>query len=93
MIFLLSCILWVKGDYTTIQEVPLEYGMAQIRVEKSGFVFEADAMEEQMNSMKITHPSSQSETMVVAYQNSLYAKLSIQGMEASSSCEIKKKIQ
>ena len=36
---ILTCILWVKGDFTTLLDVPIsEYGIAEIKQNKSGFL-------------------------------------------------------
>ncbi len=91
---ILSCILWVKGDYTTLMDVPVsEYGMAEIQNEKSGFLFEADVLEERLNSLKIKHIKKDVSTSAYTYehaQRTLYVKLSAGADEASLTCEIKK---
>ena len=94
--FILSCLLWVKGDFTTLQDVPVsEYGMAEIKHEKMGFLFEADVVEERMNSLKLSHIQKDVSTMVYSYefpQRTLYTKLTAGTEEASLSCEIKQKL-
>lgn len=91
---ILSCILWVKGDYTTLLKLPIsEYGVVDFRQEKSGFIFEADVLEERMNSMKITHQALGVSNFVASAdipQKSFYTKLTVQSEEASLDCEIKK---
>lgn len=91
---ILSCILWVKGDYTTLLDIPIsEYGIASFQQEKMGFVFQADVLEERMNSMTITHQAQAVSNFVASAdipQRSLYAKLTVGSEEASLNCEVKK---
>ncbi len=92
--FILSCILWVNGDYTTLLNIPVsEYGIAAFKQEKSGFVFEADVLEERMNSMTISHRARGVSSFVASSdipQRSLYTKLTVGREEASLDCEVKK---
>jgi hypothetical protein len=93
-VLILSCILWVKGDYTTLLDIPIsEYGIATMKQEKSGFIFEADVLEERMNSMAISHQKLGVSNFVASYdipQRSFYTKLNVGSEEASLSCEVKK---
>lgn len=89
---ILSCILWVKGDFTTIREVPISESMAVLVEHKAGFTFKADVIEERLNSMEIIHKASGASTFVYTFdsqQKSLYAKITVKDAESSLSCEIK----
>jgi hypothetical protein len=92
---ILSCILWVKGDLTTLLETPIsEYGIADFKQEKSGYQFQADVIEERVNSLTLTHMNKDVSTTVYSYespQRTLYTKLNVGAEEASLSCEINKK--
>ena len=91
---ILSCILWVKGDFTTLLDMPVsDYGIAEIKQEKFGFLFQADVFEERMNSMTLTHLKNDVSSFVATtelQQRTLYTKLTVGTDEASLSCEIKK---
>ncbi len=92
--FILTCILWVKGDFTTLLDVPIsEYGIAEIKQNKSGFLFEADVLEERMNSLKITHIQKDISTSAFTYefpQKTLHVQLTSGADEATLSCEVMK---
>ncbi len=94
-VFILSCMLWVKGDYLTPLTVPVsEYGMAEIKYEKSGFLFQADIIEEKMNSVQIRHIAKDVSVFATSTQypqQNLYTKIQVGEQEASLDCEIKRK--
>ena len=93
-LLVLHCIIWAKGDFTTLVDQPVsEYGMASVSLDKMGFSFSADVIEEKMNSMQIEFKEKEVKTLLSSFddpQNSFYTKLEVGSSEASMTCEIKK---
>lgn len=89
---ILFCILWSKPN-TALIEAPInEYAMAAISQDLGEFHFEADVIEEKLNSLKIVHTPTQFSTMAYSEddrQRTMYVKMEMAEKAASLTCEIR----
>jgi hypothetical protein len=94
--YVLFCILWSKPQ-TQLIEVPVnEYAMAVISQDFQEFHFDADVIEEKINSLKITHIPTQISTeahSTDAQQRSMYLKMEMADKAASLTCELRAKTE
>lgn len=94
--YVLFCILWSKPQ-TALVEVPVnEYAMAYVSQDLGEFHFDADVIEEKVNSVKITHiPTGFSSEANSAdlQQRSMYVKMEMADKAASLTCELRAKTQ
>ncbi len=91
LILSLKCTLLANGNVKTL-EVPVHDAMATINATHNGFQFEATVFEERMNSVRISHPGSESETMSYSPSDytlrTLTTNLKIKDSYASVDCEV-----
>jgi len=90
--YVLFCILWSKPN-TALIEVPVnEYAMAAISQDLGEFHFEADVIEEKLNSLKIIHKPTQFSTSALSedyQQRTMYLKMELADEAASLTCELR----
>lgn len=95
--FVFTCVLWTNTTFTQIFQVPVsEYGTAQITQQVGGFKYDADVIEEKVNSVKITHIASGAKASAYTMewpQNTLVARLEIGDEQSSMDCDIKRQAQ
>ncbi|MBC7743176.1 MAG: hypothetical protein H7061_13330 [Bdellovibrionaceae bacterium] len=93
--YILACTLWAAPDVVNVQVPVNEYAMATMQETIGNFEFDADVVEDRMNSVTIIYKPT--ETKAMAYsaadytQRALTVKLDTAQKQSSLDCEIKPK--